>query len=39
MFLGFKPMGKLTTLDKYPSVRQNQGLAWSSESYGKTNNF
>ena len=25
--LGLKPMGKLITLDKYLSVRQNQGLA------------
>ena len=32
MVLGFKPMGKLITLDKYLSVRQNQGLAWSSDS-------
>ena len=30
MVLELKPMGKLTTLDKYLSVRQNQGLAWSS---------
>ena len=27
---GLKPMGKLITLDKYLSVRLNQGLAWSS---------
>ena len=33
--LGLKPMGKLITLDKYLSVRLNQGLA---QSYGKTNN-
>ena len=32
MVLGLKPMGKLITLDKYISVRQNQGLAWSSDS-------
>ena len=31
MVLGLKPMGKLTTLDKYLSVRQNQGLACSSD--------
>ena len=30
--LGLKLMGKLITLDKYLSVRQNQGLAWSSDS-------
>ena len=30
--LGLKPMGKLITLDKYLSVRLNQGLAWSSDS-------
>ena len=30
--LGLKPVGKLITLDKYLSVRQNQGLAWSSDS-------
>ena len=30
--LGLKPMGKLITLDKYLSVRQNQGLAWSLDS-------
>ena len=30
--LGLKPMGKLITLDKYLSVRLNQGLAWSSNS-------
>ena len=29
MVLGLKPMGKLITLDKYLSVKQNQGLAWS----------
>ena len=33
MVLGLKPMGKLITLDKYRSVRLNQGLAWSSDSY------
>ena len=32
MVLGLKPMGKLITLDKYLCVRQNQGLAWSSDS-------
>ena len=32
MVLGLKPMGKLITLDKYLSVRQNQGLTWSSDS-------
>ena len=32
MVLGLKLMGKLTTLDKNLSVRQNQGLAWSSDS-------
>ena len=32
MFLRLKSMGKLTTLDKYLSVRQNQGLACSSDS-------
>ena len=30
--LGLMPMRKLITLDKYLSVRQNQGLAWSSDS-------
>ena len=30
--LGLKPMGKLITLDKYLSVRLNQGLAQSSNS-------
>ena len=29
---GLKPIGKLITLDKYLSVRLNQGLAWSSDS-------
>ena len=29
---GLKPMGKLITLDKYLSVRLNQGLAQSSDS-------
>ena len=32
MVLELKPMGKLITLDKYLSVRLNQGLAWSSDS-------
>ena len=32
MVLELKPMRKLITLDKYLSVRQNQGLAWSSDS-------
>ena len=32
MVLGLKFMGKLITLDKYLSVRLNQGLAWSSDS-------
>ena len=32
MVLRLKPMGKLITLDKYLSVRHNQGLAWSSDS-------
>ena len=32
MVLGLKPMGKLITLDKYLSVRQNHDLAWSSDS-------
>ena len=32
MVLELKPMGKLITLDKYLSVRQNQGLTWSSDS-------
>ena len=31
MVLGLKPVGKLITRDKYLSVRQNQGLAWSSD--------
>ena len=30
--LGLKPMGKLITLDKYLSVRLNQGLAQSSDT-------
>ena len=30
MVLGLKPMGKLITCDNYLGVRQNQGLAWSS---------
>ena len=32
MVLGLKLMGKLTILDKYLSIRQNQGLAWFSDS-------
>ena len=32
MVLELKHMGKLITLDKYLSVRQKQGLAWSSDS-------
>ena len=32
MVLVLKPMRKLITLDKYLSVRQNQGLAWSPDS-------
>ena len=32
MVLGLKPMGKLTTFDKYLSVIQNQGLALSLDS-------
>ena len=32
MVLGLKLMGKLITFDNYLSVRQNQGLAWSSDS-------
>ena len=32
MVLGLKHMGKLITLDKYLSVRQNQDLARSSDS-------
>ena len=32
MILGLKPIGKLITRDKYLSVRQNQGLAWSLNS-------
>ena len=40
MVLGLKPMGKLITFDNYLDVRQNQGLAWSSDSnLWKTNNF
>ena len=31
MVLRLKPMEKLITLDKYLSVRLNQGLAWSSD--------
>ena len=30
--LELKPMEKLITLDKYLSVRLNQGLTWSSDS-------
>ena len=32
MVLGLKPMGKLITRDKYLGIRQNQGIAWSSNS-------
>ena len=32
MVLGLKPMGKLVTSKKKLSTRQNQGLAWSSDS-------
>ena len=32
MVLGLKPMGKLIALDKYLSIRLNQGLVWSSDS-------
>ena len=32
MVLGLKPIGKLITLEKYLSVRQNLGLAWFSDS-------
>ena len=32
MVLGLRPMGKLITHNKYLNVRQNQGLAWSSDS-------
>ena len=32
MVLGLTPMGKLITRDNYLSVRQNQVLAWSSDS-------
>ena len=32
MVLRLKPMGKLITLDKYLSVRLNQGLTWPSNS-------
>ena len=32
MVLGLKLMGKLITRDKYLSIRQNQSLAWSSDS-------
>ena len=37
MVLELKLMGKLTTFDKYLSVRHNQGLA-QTQTYGKTNN-
>ena len=30
MVLGLKPMGKLIIFDNYLSVRQSQGLSWSS---------
>ena len=39
MVLGLKPMGKLTTLDKYLSVRQNQGLALRLKPIGKLITF
>ena len=32
MVSGLKLMEKLITLNKYLSVRQNQGLAWSPDS-------
>ena len=32
MVLGLKPMGKLITDDNYLGVRQNQGIAWPSDS-------
>ena len=32
MVLKLKPMEKLIIIDKYLSIRQNQGLAWSSDS-------
>ena len=32
MVLGFKPMWKLITRDKYLNIRQNQDLAWFSDS-------
>ena len=32
MVLRLKLMGKLITFDNYLGVRQNQGLAWSSDS-------
>ena len=31
MVLGLKPMGKLITCDNYLDVRQNRGIAWSSD--------
>ena len=32
MVLGLKPMEKLITCDNYLGIRQNQGIAWSSDS-------
>ena len=32
LVLGLKPMRKLITRDKYLSIGQNQGIAWSSDS-------
>ena len=32
MVLKLRSMGKLITFDNYLSVRQNQGLVWSSDS-------
>ena len=32
MVLGLKPMEKLITYDNYLGVKQNQDLAWSSDS-------
>ena len=32
MVLGLKPMRKLITYDNYLGIRQNQGIAWSSDS-------
>ena len=34
MVLRLKPVGKLITLEKYLSVRQNQGLSWSLDDLG-----